>query len=591
MPEQQTLPMQFGVPLDRSSLLFFGCLIAAIGLVYLSCRQKFNDRITGNGDYVYQLLPRQLATGEEYTKGFMIYFGTMALSVILMSLIGPKNLSALGIPLPAEVGYVVVPLAIAFLWVGILPTVPGLQAVEKYLRQYAHEQAYIPASAQATADRLAASDFDFSAYEGEALQSPEMRGVEQTDFTRSRRSLEHDWARLCCLVYEQKSRRMAGLLRELDADLLRDYAQDLEAIETQKKAMEAEVAAYRVEKAKNAGYINEMLWSSIRNNLRKLYILLGCGVRLKLQPYQDANIPLRQFGFKLNPNPQPHTDDLKLVGIAVIAISVLAVDFAAVVLGQFGLWTLSPPFPKTYYQPFVDTAAILIPFGTAIIAADLMRKRAIKKGWWGAVPRSARTAINGNYLRVAFVCGVVGYAGMLLWGLTLAPLTLAGLQIDAPNTLLAMLTGAFYVFHLDNVETNSRPVRFWEVAGQAILTGIIGLIASAASLDVIFGARAVVDKILLTGAICTMIGFSLGWYIPQVAAAAGVDPRVEAKRERLQSLETAAMERFGDSDATKDWLDTPHPALGNTSPRDAVETVEGYEHAFSLLHGPHGLAA
>src|ERR1700759_5208330 len=116
--------IQFGVPLDQSSLVFFGCLAAAIGLVYLFCRQKFGERlVTENEDYVYQLLPRQLATREEYSRGFLIYFGTMVLTVVLLSLIGPKNLDSLGIPLK-EISYAIVPLALAFLLVGIMPNVP-----------------------------------------------------------------------------------------------------------------------------------------------------------------------------------------------------------------------------------------------------------------------------------------------------------------------------------------------------------------------------------------------------------------------------------------------------------------------------------
>jgi len=78
--------------LDKDGLVFFACLTGAIGLIYLFCRQKFGERsITGNGDYAYQLLPRQLATREEYSKGFLIYFGAMALTVLLLSLIGPKK--------------------------------------------------------------------------------------------------------------------------------------------------------------------------------------------------------------------------------------------------------------------------------------------------------------------------------------------------------------------------------------------------------------------------------------------------------------------------------------------------------------------
>jgi hypothetical protein len=82
--DDQSLPLQIGVPLDESSLLFFGCLTGAIGLVYLTCRKKFGERsVTGSDDYIYQFLPRQLATREEYSKGFLTYFGTMALTVQL----------------------------------------------------------------------------------------------------------------------------------------------------------------------------------------------------------------------------------------------------------------------------------------------------------------------------------------------------------------------------------------------------------------------------------------------------------------------------------------------------------------------------
>lgn len=590
MPETPPLPMQFGVPLDQSSLIFFACLIAAIGLVYFFCRKNFGERISGNSDYVYQLLPRHLATKEEYSKGFMVYFGTMAVTVILLSLIGPKNLAALGIPIPPQVGYVIVPLAIAFLWVGVLPTVPGLLVVEKYLRQYAQEQAYIPASALATADRLAAADFDFSAYAGTAVLRG--HGVVPADFTGPRRSIEHDWARLCCLVYELKSRRMAGLLEQLDAEVLRSYEQDLEAIETKQKAMVPEMAAYRAEKERNADYTNDELWRAIRNNLYRLYILLGCAVRLKLQPYQDVNVPLKQFGFKLNAWPRQRSDDLKLVGIAIVAISVLAVDFVAVFLAEFTFWDLSPVFPQKYFQPFIDTVSTLIPFGAAMVTADVMRKRGIKRGWWQIAPRTVRPAINGTYIRVAVVGAIVGYICLLLWGLAFQAPTLKGFMIEAPNMLLAMIAGGFYVFHLDNVETNSRPPRAWEVGGQAALTALCGLLAAAASWEIILGSAGLaLDRILLNAVICGMIGFSLGWYIPKVAAAAKYDPQAEAHKERVQSLEVIARERFGDAAEARIWLETTHPALDNSSPRQAAETVEGYEHAVSLLRHPRSIAA
>ena len=125
-----SLPMQFGVPLSQLSFLFFGCLGVAIWLIYAFCQKRFAERsVTESSDWIYQLLPRQLATREEYSKGFLIYFGTLAALMVLLSLLGPKNLEPLGIKLPEAAGYVIVPLAIAFILIGALPTVPGLTLI------------------------------------------------------------------------------------------------------------------------------------------------------------------------------------------------------------------------------------------------------------------------------------------------------------------------------------------------------------------------------------------------------------------------------------------------------------------------------
>src|SRR5262245_40545797 len=83
----------------------------------------------------------------------------------------------------------------------------------------------------------------------------------------------------------------------------------------------------------------------------------------------------------------------------------------------------------------------------AIMVADLIRRRAIKKGGW------FRPTTSANYVRVAVVCGLAGYAGLVLWGLgQVRALRLDELLIDAPYALLAMATGGFYVYHLDNVQ-------------------------------------------------------------------------------------------------------------------------------------------
>jgi len=587
-----TLPMNIGVPLDEMSVLFFASLGAAIWLVYLFCQRKFAERsFTGTGDFIYQLLPRQLATREEYSHGFTIYFASMAVMVVFLSLLGANNLEPMGITLPKQLSYLGMPLAIAFVLMGALPNVPGLMLLETFLRQYAHERAYIPDSARATAERLAAADFDFASYQGEALQSPEMRGVEAADFARSRHSLEHIWARLCCLVFVQKSYRVEMLTGSLDAGLLRDYQRDLELIESQKKSMEARVVAYRIGRANDSYYTDEGLRTDIADNLYKLYILLGCAVRLKAQARDDIDLALRPLGFKLSQAMcLPDTGDLKLVALAAIAVSTTLLGLAAVGLGQFGWWAMSQEYPQTVLQPFLDAVSTLVPHATAILVADLMRRRAVKKGYWFAASGPRRHAKGANYVRVAAACGVAGYLGLILWGLTQGPATPASFKIEVPNALLAMVTGGFYAYHLDNAEIGQRPPRAWELGSESVLTGLCGLIAACATWQIIHGsAAAQEDRIILTTVINTSVGFVLAWFIPQ-AAAARCDPLADASKERVRALETAAQVRLGDSAST--WLDKQNPVLGGTSPRVAAAAdVAGLERALGVLQGPTALAA
>jgi len=587
--------MQFGVPLDATSLLFFGCLAAAIGLVYLFCRQKFAERlIIENEDYVYQLLPRQLATREEYSRGFLIYFQTMVFTVVLLSLIGPKNLASLGIPLPTEVSYVVVPLFVAFLLVGVMPNVPMLQEIERRLRQYAHERAFIPTAARATAQRLSAADFDFSSYAGEALRAPEMHGVDAADFSRSRRTLEHDWARLSCLVYELKSRRMSGLLDSLDSDLLETCDKDLENIEAKRQAMEAEVGRYRAETAQNPAYTNDALRHAIRSNLYKLYILLGCAVRLKKQPHDDIDLALRPFGFKLSQIAPPASNkDLKLVAMTFIAFAVVFIDFAAVELAHLRVWRVSEVFPLTWYQPLIDASYAVLIYGVAMRVADAVRTRLIKRGSWYQAMGPRRVAVTANYIRAGIVSGIVGYVGLLAWSIAFADFDVTDLGLNAPFALLPAVTGAIYAWQLDNVELQRRPSRLIEIGSQAALTAILGFVASVAWTGMMLGdASMAIDHILLKTLIAATAGALLGWYVPMAAAASQYDPLAEARDERIRTLEAAALKRFGSPTATTAWLDAPHPVLAGKSPRAAAAAdVEGFEHAVCLLQAPQSLAA
>jgi len=574
--------------LDIGPLFIVGATVA-MALLYLFCRKKFDERsVTGNSDYVYQLLPSELATRQEYNKGFLTYFGTIVFVVVALSLLGPKDLSLLGIRLD-DVSVNFKPVYLAIVLMGIVPNIPVLQDIEKWLRQYAHEMAYIPRSALATAEKLTVAEFDFSGYTGEALQSNEIRGVDPSDFKQSRRTLEYAWARLCCLIYQQNSVLISGA-DSIETSLLRAYEKDLELIEKDKKSMEPEVALYRSERAKNPGYANKELETAIRNDLYKLYILLGCAVRLKKQPHNDPSVALERIGFRLGKAEAHRTNaDLKLVAIALIAGCALVLEFIAVALAQFNLWPRSPVFPATFEKMQTDFVWALVPYVAAIMAADFIRERAIhNRSWFDAAGRTNAA----SYVRVVLVAGVAGFAALTAWGAIFAWPSILGLKSDAFYALIAATTGGFYVWYLDNVELGPRPLRWREIGYQAALTAISALIAATAAWSIVLGEspNSFVDKIVLVGAIGLAVGAVLGWYIPRAAAFARIDPLREAKKDRVHRLEMAAAERLGAVESGT-WLDRPHAALGNRSPRETAGSVEGFEQALALLQTPQAVAA
>jgi hypothetical protein len=182
---------------------FTVCIALGIVIVALHSMQKFQESTLkkGEDDFIAPLLiPKYLATREEYSHALIWYMASMVGVLGAMSVMGPSLLKLH----PDLKNYEsVAPLGFALLLVGVLPNVPWLQDIEWHLRRFWHERAYIPAAARATADTLRASSFGFSAYKSDAvLASPSMRGIERTDVDAPRGSVEYGWARLSCLSYE-----------------------------------------------------------------------------------------------------------------------------------------------------------------------------------------------------------------------------------------------------------------------------------------------------------------------------------------------------------------------------------------------------
>jgi hypothetical protein len=574
---------------DTGNLYFMLCLALAVFVVYVHCLKKFEESTVDKteDDYIAQLLPRHLATREEYSRALIFYIISMVALVVVLSALGPRAVGLEPAKIP-EVGGAL-PLFIALALVGVFPSVPWLQDFEPRLRRYAHERAFIPAAARAAAQKLAAADFDFSNYKKEhVLRSPAMRGVELADFDHPRDSIDYAWARLSCVSYELKRRRDAGLTEPLvDGELLQRYASDLDSIAVKRRALEDEIAHYRKEKLSNPYFTNDQLHRVIRTTLRQLYVLLGCAVRLKQTPNADMDTALRPFGFVLGPtNPRDENNNVMIMGLAVMTACLFVLVFAAVEASQ--LWARSVDFPRERIEPFYWSFSAVLAHGTAIFIANRMRHRRTKKGLWFAQFGSTRRQIGANYLRVACGCFIAGYGILLLWGLIFGGITLDQIKGTALFALLPAATGGFYVYHLDNVELEKRPSRLWEIGLQAMVTAFCGFVAANTwvALDPTSTSKAY-DYVLLVAALGATVGASLAWYIPMAAEKNKRDPLANALDERIMVLKAKAIETLGNADLADRWLETPFPILNDQSPKDAAVQIVTFEKAVGLLERPH----
>ena len=565
---------------------FLGCLGLAIVVVFLFSMTKFNESTIAkdDDDLISQLLPRYLATSEQYSRALLIYLGAISASVIALSLLGPRIAAMGGGVLPDAPREL--PLAIALVMVGVLPNVPFLQELERQLRRFAHERAFIPTAARATAERLATAEFDFSFYRADdVLGTCAMRGVELTDFAAPRDSIEYSWARLSCILHLLRKMQNADAVVSLDSEMLSRYAQDLDNLALKRGTMLSEIEQYRRQKAEDRYHTDEDLHRSIRKTLRKLYVLLGCAVRLKQNTDEAMNPVFRSFGFLLE-SPMAKRDDnnnLIVVGLAMMTVSGFVIVYAAAAFATQEYWMPSAYFPQRISEAFSWAFSALLAHGAAIHVAEWTRRRRLARGSWFTARHFGRRNV-ANYVRVAAWCAVAGFAVIYLWSclLTGASWNLAaGL---APYSLLWATTGAAYAVHLDNVELDARPPRWQEIGLQTLAMAFCGVVVAGAS-------HSDYDHLAVLAIFNATIGASLAWYIPAAAARQKYDPLAEALAQREAVLKAAARKKFKTVSAVNTWLDRPHAGLNNQTPRQAVADLALFERIVSLLQGAHGSAA
>lgn len=580
--------MGFKFPFPVDSYFFVGLSIGAL-VVALASLQKFNEQTTARteDDLMRLLLPKDLTTHEEYSRAFLFYYLAPMLFLLLgIALLGPGMLKLGNVDLPKEGwGAGVWPVASSLMLAGLVNVV-WIKDLELLLRRFAHDRAYIPERARATAERLRIADFDFSSYR-KSLNAPAMNGVNPNDFNADPESVEYAWARLSCLSYKISRRRDADGSADLDGEMLERYAKQLEEIAKRRQSMLKDMDAYRSDAA--AGRIDPAsdLAFRIETAFRQLCLLLGCAVLLKRGRRADMAEAFQPFGFRLLAvTTAAGNQNLIIAGLTVMTGAILVLVFAAVLVGWvFGKgpqWFASADYPKEAYDPFLWAISAALMYGSAIVVADRLRARLIRARRWF----TGNAGDLANYIRVAVVSAIAGYIMMCLYGSLLQGFTFGLVAGAAPYALLPAVTGAFYAAHLDNVAFGTRALAYREIGWQALLTCVCALVAAPVWLTLGHGISSAMDFIALSGVLGLTAGIALGWYIPRAAEARRITPLTIARDARIEKLRLIARGRFSADELAEQWLHRPNSDLGENTPVAAAEDIETYNKIVSLLPRP-----
>jgi hypothetical protein len=219
------------------SALFVLSLLLSIFIVLIFAGSKINEPTFDrkNGDYITQMRPKDLASRDEYHRAWIIYVSSLILLILVLSLLGPKPLSFLGIA-KAPDAPAALPIFLALLVVGLLPSVPVARELERQFRRFAHERASIPEAARNIVEKLTAAEFEFSVYSKPVLaQSVWTRGVDQSDIASNRGSLLYSWARLGCLLHGLHVMLEVNQENEFDSELFLRYQLEFDNIGLKKK--------------------------------------------------------------------------------------------------------------------------------------------------------------------------------------------------------------------------------------------------------------------------------------------------------------------------------------------------------------------
>lgn len=408
------------IPTGNALLLFLFCLAAGGYVIYRFCLDQFDKPTASTDDRCpwkfvvlrYQTTPRQ------YLIGFTIYFGSMMLIFLSVSIVGPEPFfqimkavvaAATQTDMPAATdaaaaattlqNYPTFPILVAFYLVGLNPNLPKALDFEINLRSFAHHMAYIPKNLDRLLNYMRFSDMELPAdkiadawnavdLDRPALTAPDLKGASST-FDR----VVMLYARAATLSGDASFEDPNDLLPNINPEVFQQYRAEIQNVSISLLAIHARLADLPPPDKQERRPVLLGIQRDLIKNLEWLYVIFACAVTATKGSGRISD-RLRAVGF-VSPYPPPPSIPwdpiLKVAGAAALVLGAAWLLAANAFLGAAQV-TQIPTDTRDILQLL---AIILIVHTFAIGQALALRAQLIGQ--------NAYYAKSGNGRAVAYV--------------------------------------------------------------------------------------------------------------------------------------------------------------------------------------------
>ncbi len=444
---------------------------------------------------------------ERYRRSQVKYIAALEV-IFIFYVVFPEIFSSIGDVTQVEI---VVPEALndrviygLFGLMGLYATFPGLNRLDRRIREKLHRKAIIPEVVTLMAERISESDYKPPREIEEAVIEHLSGVVPSVDFEKTGDSLKQEWFRLSCVRTQLKQMlsrdELSALNRFLSPDaedIDREYSiRQQQLVELIAKENQIEPPAgkpIRVgkeeEDLEELGTLEAEFLLNIRKNLRfKISVLyyriciLHSMIFVALEK-TTSRIERRfhEIGYDVEVIPIPRIDWESIIKTLLTISIVIFVPSVVYVFTKSQLDIVTPggfegTVPETMDQTLLWSLNILILHVLCIFVAMwtkrlLARRRArLEQGQ----PAHRRSIIVENALVLVLCYGVTYLLGVLLF---YSDHGLRVFRLGIPWAAVPAITGCFVGFYIDRIMAGAD-IGWWRKYSQGLLTCLFAAIAS-----------------------------------------------------------------------------------------------------------------